>query len=132
LVKENNESRHFAGRSDHVDQETPMIDDPEGSHSTEDDDLPISITHSRDTIMFGGKLEQDYRFLNYRFPGPSGDIVARVYFDDVWEVSITEPMGPQTLPDDVMAYLQSRFREIKQLGGPNGYTTIWRKQGRKR
>ncbi len=109
-----------------------MSDDLEGSNSTEDDDLPISITHSRDTIVFGGKLAQDYRFLTYRFRGPAGDIVARVYLDDAWEVSITEPMGNVTLPDDVTAYLQSRFRVIKQLCGPNGYATIWQKQVRKR
>ena len=109
-----------------------MSDDLEGSNSTEDDDLPISITHSRDTIVFGGKLKQDYRFLTYRFRGPAGDIVARVYLDDAWDVSITEPVGNVTLPDDVMAYLQSRFRVIKQLGGSNGYATIWQKQGKKR
>jgi hypothetical protein len=109
-----------------------MSGNPEGVNSTEDDDLPISITHSRDTIVFGGKLEQDYRFLTYRFRVPAGEIVARVYLDDAWEVSITDPMGPVTLPDDVMIYLQSRFRVIKQLGGSNGYTTIWRKQGKKR
>ena len=109
-----------------------MSDDLEGSKSTADDELPISITHSRDTIVFGGKLEQDYRFLTYRFRRQAGDIVARVYLDDVWEVSITEPMGPVTLPDDVTAYLQSRFRVIKQLGGSNGYVTIWRSQGKKR
>lgn len=109
-----------------------MSHDLEGSNSTEDDDLPISITHSRDTIVLGGKLEQDYRFLTYRFRGPAGNIVARAYLDDVWEVSITEPMGPVTLPYDVMTYLQSRFRVIKQLGGSNGYVTIWRKQGKQR
>jgi hypothetical protein len=104
----------------------------EGSVQTDDDDLPLSITHSRDTVVFGGRLEQDYCFLSYRFRGTAADIVARVYLDDVWEVSITEPMGPVTLPDDVMIYLQSRFQVIKQLGGSNGYTTIWRKQGKKR
>jgi hypothetical protein len=109
-----------------------MIDELDGSHSTEDDDLPLSITHSRDTIVVGGKLEQDYRFLNYRFRGTAGEIVARVYLDDVWEVSITEPMNLLELPPDVSDYLQKRFRVIKQLGGPDGYRTIWRKQGKRR
>jgi hypothetical protein len=109
-----------------------MNDELDGSHSTEDDDLPLSIIHSRDTIVFGGKLEQDYRFLNYRFRGPAGEIVARVYLDDVWEVSITEPMNLPELPSDVLAYLQKRFRVIKQLGGPDGYRTIWREQGKRR
>jgi hypothetical protein len=109
-----------------------MTKDNEGLISTTDDDLPISIIHSRDQIVFGGKLEQDYRFLNYRFRAIAGEIVARVYLDDMWEISITEPIGPVTLPDDVMAYLQARFRVIKQLGGSNGYTVIWRKQGKRR
>jgi hypothetical protein len=109
-----------------------MINELEGSNSTEDDDLPISITHSRHTIVFGGKLEQDYRFLVYRFRGPAGDIVARVYLDDAWEVSITEPIDIAVIPEAVLAYLQNRFRVIKQLGGPNGYRTLWRKQGKKR
>jgi hypothetical protein len=108
-----------------------MSDELEGSNSTEDDELPISITHSRDTIVFRGKLKQDYSFLTYRFSGPAGEIVARVYLDDVWEVSIIEPMGPITLPEDVNTYLQSRFRVIKQMGGSDGYTTIWRKQKKK-
>jgi hypothetical protein len=101
-----------------------------GSFQTDDDSLPISITHSRDTIMFDGKLEQDYRFLNYRFRSPNGEIVARVYLDDVWEVSIAEPVDIVALPDDVMAYLQKRFRLIKQLGGSDGYRVIWRKPGK--
>jgi hypothetical protein len=94
---------------------------------TDDDDLPLSITHSRDMIIFGGKLEQDYRFLVYRFATPNGEIEARAYLDDIWEVSITEPIDLDILPDDVAAYLQKRFNVIKQLGGPDGYRVIWQK-----
>jgi hypothetical protein len=101
----------------------------DGSFHTDDDDLPIAITHARDTIVLGGQLEQDYRFLNYRFRGHTGEIVARVYLDDVWEISITEPVDLAALPDDVMAYLQKRFRVIKQLSGAEGYRVIWRKSG---
>jgi hypothetical protein len=104
----------------------------DGSFQTDDDDLPLSITHSRDTIVFDGKLEQDYRFLTYRFQGPTGEIIARVYLDDVWDVSITQPMEEALLPENVMAYLQKRFRVIKQLGGSDGYRVIWRKQGKQR
>jgi hypothetical protein len=68
---------------------------------TEDDDLPLSITHSRDTIAFDGKIEQDYRFLNYRFKGRDGDIIARMYLDDPWTVSIIEPMNCETLDADM-------------------------------
>jgi hypothetical protein len=108
-----------------------LAEELDGSFQTDDDDLPIAITHSRDTIMFGGKLEQDYRFLNYRFRGAVGEIVARVYLDDVWEVSITAPTDVAALPEDVMAYLQKRFRVIKQLGGSDGYHVIWRQQGKR-
>jgi hypothetical protein len=88
-------------------------------------------THSRDQIVFGGKLKQDYNFLNYRFRAAAGDIQARVYLDDMWEVSITEPIDLEVLPVDVLAYLQARFRVIKQLGGSNGYRVIWRKPAKR-
>jgi hypothetical protein len=109
-----------------------MSDELEGSNSTEDDNLPLSITHSRDTIVFGGKLEQDYRFLNYRFRGSKGDITARAYLDDIWEVSILEGADEASLPADVMNYLQRRFNVIKMPGGSEGYRTIWKKPGRRR
>jgi hypothetical protein len=92
---------------------------------TEDDDLPLSITHSRDTIAFDGKIEQDYRFLNYRFKGRDGDIIARMYLDDPWTVSIIEPMNCETLDADILAYLQKRFNLIRRLGGPDGTIDMW-------
>ncbi len=93
--------------------------------TTNDDDLPISIKHQRDTIIIDGKVDQDYRFLTYRFAASEGEIEARAYLDDIWEVSITAPIDLPALPDDVLAYLQRRFRLIKQLGGPEGYRTLW-------
>ncbi len=89
--------------------------------STEDNDLPLSIIHARDTIIIDGRVEQDYRFLVYTFEGGAA---ARMYLDDPWEVSITAPIdGPPPAP--VMAYLQRRFAVIKQLGGEEGYRIIW-------
>jgi hypothetical protein len=104
-----------------------LITDSNPVWTTDDDDLPLSITHSRDMIFFDGKLEQDYRFLIYRFAAPDGVISARVYLDDMWQVSITEPLHIPALPDDVAAYLKKRFNVIKQLGGPEGYRIIWSK-----
>jgi hypothetical protein len=95
--------------------------------TTDDDDLPLSIAHSRDTIIFAGKVEQDYRFLTYRFKAAGGDVEARMYLDDPWTVSITAPMLVTTLPPDVLGYLKKRFNLIKQLGGPDGYIEIWSK-----
>lgn len=90
-----------------------------------DDDLPISITHSRDIIVFDGKIEQDYRFLNYRFAGPDGEIVARAYLDDIWTIAVLEPLFDSPIPAPVLAYLQRRFHKVTQLGGAEGYTQIW-------
>jgi hypothetical protein len=97
------------------------------ARSTDDDDaLPQSITHSRDTIIIDGTIDQDYRFLDYRF---EGGVEARMYLDDSWEVSITAPIEGLP-PAPVMAYLQRRFAVIKQLGGPDGYRILWEKAGR--
>ncbi len=92
-----------------------------------DDDLPLAIRHHRDTIIIDGKIEQDYRFLIYRFAAEGGEIEALAYLDDVWEVSIIAPIDLITLPTNISAYLQKRFNVIKQLGGPDGYRIIWQK-----
>jgi hypothetical protein len=104
-----------------------MEKDDIGFVTTDDDDLPLSIRHQRDVIIFGGQVEQDYRFLTYLFTSLDGEIEARAYLDDIWEVSITQPIEVAVLPIDVMAYLQKRFHVIKQLGGPDGYRVIWQK-----
>jgi hypothetical protein len=93
--------------------------------TTDDDDLPLSITHARDTIIFDGKVKQDYRFLSYRFKGRDGEIVARMYLDEPRTVSITEPMNCEALDADILAYLQKRFNLIRRLGGPDGYIDMW-------
>jgi hypothetical protein len=92
--------------------------------STDDDDLPLSIVHSRDTIIIDGKVDQDYCFLNYKF---AEGVEARAYLDDIWEVSIIAPADGRTIDASVMAYLQRRFNVIKQLGGLDGYEIIWKK-----
>jgi hypothetical protein len=88
----------------------------------DDDDLPLSITHSRDSIVVDGVLEEDYRYLVYRF---AGDVVARAYLDDIDEVSILSPHDSPAIPEAVMRYLQRRFLKVNQLGGPQGYHVIW-------
>jgi hypothetical protein len=96
----------------------------------DDNDLPCSIHHARDTIIIDGKVDQDYRFLIYTFDGADGEITARAYFDDPWEVSILTPMNKAVIDLPVMRYLQRRFRVIKRLGGPEGYEVIWREESR--
>jgi hypothetical protein len=105
------------------------MDDMEVTSETDNDDgLPLSILHQRDTIIAGGTIVQDYRFLTYRFAAKEEEIKARAYLDNIWEVSIIEPIDLPALPADVLAYLQKRFDVIKQLGGPEGYRTIWEKK----
>jgi hypothetical protein len=82
-----------------------VTDLPDGGAPTDDDNLPLSITHSRDIIAFGGKIEQDYRFLNYRFRAADGDNVARATLDDIWEVSILEGGESPPWPLEVNTYL---------------------------
>jgi hypothetical protein len=101
-----------------------MENDNVGFVTTDDDDLPLSIRHQRDVIIFGGQVEQDYRFLTYRFASQDGEIEARAYLDDVWEVTIIAPIDMPALPADMMAYLQKRFHFIEQMGGPDGYRAI--------
>jgi hypothetical protein len=101
--------------------------DDDGFQSTDDNNLPIFITHERDTIVFDGKIEQDYRFLVYLFKGQGRQIEARMYLDDPWVVSVTAPIDWDGAEADVLAYLQERFNTIRQLGGPDGYRTIWEK-----
>jgi hypothetical protein len=102
-----------------------MTEESDSDFPTSDDDLPISIVHSRDVICFDGKVEQDYRFLTYRFKENDAEIVARVYFDDPWRISITAPMFDAPIPDEVLLYMKRRFRIITQLGGADGYAEIW-------
>jgi hypothetical protein len=95
-------------------------------YTDDENDLPRSIRHARDTITIDGKIDQDYRFLVYTFDGADGEIIARAYFDQPWEVSILAPTEKTKIDPPVMRYLQRRFRIIKQLGGPEGFEVIWR------
>jgi hypothetical protein len=103
-----------------------MSDVTDYGMTTDDDELPLSITHSRDTIIFDGKVEQDYRFLDYRFKVDGCDVEARMYLDEPWTVSISAPFDGTPIPVVVMAYLRKRFN-IVRLAGSDGYDEIWKK-----
>jgi hypothetical protein len=107
--------------------EIPMSAADNACQTTDDDDLPVSITHARDTIIFAGRVEQDYRFLTYRFAGEGVEVEARMYLDDPWTVSVSLPVVGTAIPPQVLAYLQKRFNLVRQLGGPDGYNEIWSK-----
>jgi hypothetical protein len=94
--------------------------------NTEDDDaLAVSIRHSRDQVIIEGELHQDYNFLVYCCGGDGGEVTARTYLDNIWEVSILSPLFGEMVDPAVLRYLQRRFGVIKQLGGPEGYIVIW-------
>jgi hypothetical protein len=94
----------------------------------DDPPLNVMIEHHRDTLAFGGKVEQDYRYLNYKFTHKSGDVEATTYLDDVWTCTIKVPVYPAPIPDEIMHYLQQRFNDVQQLGGSNGRVEIWKKK----
>jgi hypothetical protein len=93
--------------------------------TSDDPEIVVTITHDRDLLVFGGKVEQDYRFLTYRFPDKGGDVVATVYLDDTHDIQITEPVYDKPIPERILFYMQRRFRAIDQLGGSNGYVKLW-------
>jgi hypothetical protein len=94
--------------------------------TNEDPELAVTIEHHRDLLVFGGKIEQDYRFLTYHFPDKSGDVEATLYLDDPHCIQITVPVYSKPIPEKILYYMQRRFREISQLGGSNGYVQIWK------
>jgi hypothetical protein len=104
-----------------------MSDSSEPVRKTDDDDLPVSITHSRDTITFAGTVAQDYRYLTYHFGSAMGGVEATMYLDDPWTVTITLPPAGTPIPDAVLAYFVNRFTLVQQLGGPDGPAELWSK-----
>jgi hypothetical protein len=100
--------------------------------TSDDPEIVVTITHDRDLLVFGGKVEQDYRFLTYRFPDKGGDVVATVYLDDTHDIQITEPVYDKPIPERILFYMQRRFRAIDQLGGSNGYVKLWQASSTKK
>jgi hypothetical protein len=96
----------------------------------DDAGIAVTISHHRDKLVFGGKVEQDYRFINYEFETPAGNVAATMYLDDTQCVRITAPVYSQPIPGAVMHYLSRRFQTIEQLGGGNGYVQIWKAKKR--
>jgi hypothetical protein len=94
--------------------------------TSDDPEIEVTIAHDRDRLVFGGKVEQDYRFLTYGFPDKDGAVVATLYLDDAHRIKITEPIYDKPIPERIFYYMQRRFREIDQLGGSNGYVELWK------
>jgi hypothetical protein len=98
--------------------------------TADDPEIAVIISHHRDKLVFGGKVEQDYRFINYEFETPAGNISATMYLDDAHCVRITAPVYSQPIPEPVFQYLSRRFQTIEQLGSSNGYVQIWKAKKR--
>jgi hypothetical protein len=96
----------------------------------DDPPLNVVIEHHRDVIAFGGKVHEDYRYLNYKFTLAANVVEATTYLDDVWICSVTAPPYPAPIPGEIMHYLQQRFNIIRQLGGSNGHVEIWKRKKR--
>jgi acetoacetate decarboxylase len=98
--------------------------------TADDPVIAVKIVHHRDRLVFGGKVEQDYRFITYEFKTAEGDVSATMYLDDTHSVRITAPVYSQPIPEPVFYYLSRRFYTIEQLGGSNGYVQIWKAKKR--
>jgi hypothetical protein len=90
----------------------------------DDNSLPDSIIHGRDTHIENEKIICDYNFLNYYFTGKLGNVCARVYVDDMHEISILTPSDEALIDEDILLYLQRRFHKIDILK-EGGYKRLW-------
>ena len=87
------------------------------------------IVHGRDLIVEGGRLEQDYNFIDYFF-GVEVDgveIHARHYLDEAGSVTICarcDRVADESWFPPILAYLQYRFEKIEILG-PLGCEVRW-------
>jgi hypothetical protein len=90
----------------------------------DDNSLPVSIIHGRDTCIENEKIICDYNFLDYYFTGKLGNVWARAYIDDMHEVSIRTPSDEALIDEDIMLYLQRRFSKIDILR-EGVYKRLW-------
>jgi hypothetical protein len=103
------------------------------SFDTDDDIEPFKMTHNRDLIYDGGRLEQDYNFIDYYFGDPTAPVQARHYLDS-HEVTIDPPERthlPQTadeaallLDPAIIRYFKKRFRSVLILTA-DAYQELW-------
>jgi hypothetical protein len=103
-------------------QTRPLPQAGVGLHVT-DHIEPTQIEHTIDEIWDGGRLEQRYNYLDYRFERGSAHCRARSYADDFGEVTLFGPFhGPDgirkisdpALERDVIAYLGRRFLKVSR------------------
>jgi hypothetical protein len=96
----------------------------------DDNSLPVSIIHGRDTCIENERVLCDYNFLDYYFTGKLGNVWARAYLDVIQEISIRTPSDEALIDADIMLYLQRRFDKIDILR-EGGYKKLWTRQSLK-
>ena len=96
--------------------------------------VPIEIRHNVDEVVFDGKREQRYNFIDYHFEKYGAYCRARTYLDEIEAVSLygpsrsreeVSPVEAPQLREEVLAYLKRRFMAIDVLG-EEGYVELWR------
>lgn len=98
----------------------------------EDPVTPVSIEHRCEEIIIGGEVEQHYNYLVYALAYEGRRYAARAYLDQIEEVSLYGPFGPEgddkrlpgPIPEPVLAFFMRRYRTISVLG-PKGYVILW-------
>lgn len=102
-------------------------------YDTDAESLAVTIEHSRDHFRERGAVQENYNFLDYRFPSRP-DVRARVYLP-FWEAVLVSVEGERTITslaalrravgDEVICYLQKRFERIETPSGNSGYQPVW-------
>jgi hypothetical protein len=108
----------------------PMSDGSMITADYDDNSLPDSIIHGRDTCIENERVLCDYNFLVYYFIGKLGNVRARTYLDDMHVISILTPSDEALIDADIMLYLQRRFDKIDILR-EGGYKKLWTRQSLK-
>lgn len=98
---------------------------------------PVAIVHKFDEISVGGRIQESYNYLDYRFERDGAVVHARVYLYEPGCVSVLPPatesmhgvrlddVEAPAFHDDVLLYLARRFRVITAPHHQFGYRAIW-------
>jgi hypothetical protein len=101
---------------------------------TEGDPLAVSIEHHRDQLRTETELDNDFNFLDYKFAARPA-MSARVFLEEPATVLVhfSDGIAPSSLKalrratgDEILCYLQKRFRQIEVFRADKGYRPVWR------
>lgn len=95
----------------------------------DDDGAPDRITHGADYMLTApGSIEFYYNFLIYTWTIDGATVSARVYLDDIQEVSVFAAPGKLETPAfaPMLRYLQRRYRVLKTFAD-GGYQVCYKR-----